>query len=287
MQNLLDFIRKYHDWFLLVILELVSFFLLFSFEHYPNSVWFTSANRVAASVNGLYADAVSYLHLQQVNTALTQRNVMLQMQVDNLREQLRDARVDTGLTNERMVSSLAGYKMIGARVVQNSIREKNNYLVINKGEADGIRPEMGVVSGTGVVGIVYLTGARYSLVLPLINSKSSISCRIRGQRFFGFLKWEGGSPVHAYLDDIPRYARLKGGEFVETSGYSSIFPPGLFVGQVRKVTNSDDGLSYRLDIGLATDFANLRDVVVIASENKASIDTLRVHALEAVEALDQ
>lgn len=74
---------------------------------------------------------------------------------------------------------------------------------------------------------------------------------------------------------------------METSGYSSIFPPGLFVGQVRKVTNSDDGLSYRLDIGLATDFANLRDVVVIASENKASIDTLRVHALEAVEALDQ
>lgn len=144
MQNLLDFIRKYHDWFLLVILELVSFFLLFSFERYPNSVWFTSANRVAASVNGLYADAVSYLHLQQVNTALTQRNVMLQMQVDNLREQLRDAKVDTGLTNERMVSSLAGYKLIGARVVQNSIREKTIIWLSTKARPTAYGPKWGL-----------------------------------------------------------------------------------------------------------------------------------------------
>lgn len=286
MQNLLDFIRKYHDWFLLVILELVSFLMLFSFERYPGSVWFTSANRMSAAVNGLYADVASFFHLQQVNSALTQRNVMLQMQVDRLREQLLDAGLDSATVSERMATALSGYRLIGARVVQNSIRGKRNYLIINKGEADGVRPEMGVVSGTGVVGIVYLTGSRHALVLPLISGKSSISCRIRGQRFFGFLKWEGGSPVHAWLDDIPRYARLRGGEFVETSGYSSIFPPGLFVGRVRRVMNSDDGLTYRLDVGLATDFANLRDVVVIASENKASVDSLRLRAAEAAEALE-
>ena len=140
---------------------------------------------------------------------------------------------------------------------------------------------MGVVASGGVVGIVYYTGPRYSLVLPAINPKSSISCRIRGHRFFGYLQWEGGSPIRAYVSDIPRYARLKPGEVVETSGYSSIFPPGIFVGRIRSIENAPDGISYRLDVTLGTDFGRLRDVSVVATEHRAEIDTLRAKALRA------
>ena len=132
-----------------------------------------------------------------------------------------------------------------------------------------------------MVGIVYYTGPRYSLVLPAINPKSSISCRIRGHRFFGYLSWEGGSPIHAYVNDIPRYARLKPGEVVETSGYSSIFPPGIFVGRIRSIENAPDGISYRLGVTLGTDFGRLRDVSVVASEHRPEIDTLRAKALRA------
>ena len=182
--------------------------------------------------------------------------------------------------SEKQKKLLEDYKLIPAQVTSNSINKENNFIVIDKGEAAGVRSEMGVVSGGGIVGIVFLTSKNYSLVMPILNKKSSISCRIRGHRFFGYLGWEGGSPLTAYLNDVPRYARFNVGDYVETSGHSSIFPPGLFVGRIIAIGNSRDGLSYRVKVNLATDFADLRDVCVISSPVKAEVDSLKMHALE-------
>ena len=140
---------------------------------------------------------------------------------------------------------------------------------------------MGVVGGGGVVGIVYLAGPHHSLVIPVTNRKSSISCRVRGQNYFGYLQWDGKSMLSAYVDDVPRYAKVRVNQAVETSGYSAVFPPGIFVGRIREIRNSADGQSYRLDITLGTDFANLRDVSVVATPYKAEIDTLQTHARQS------
>ena len=285
MNNLLEFLRKYYHWILFLALEAVSFVLLFYFNTYQGSVWFTSANHVTASISRLYGDMQAYAQLQTVNRELTDRNILLQRQVDALRERLADLDHDTTVTERLVRESLAGYRLIPAKVISSTLVRRNNYLVIDRGAKDGIRPEMGVVSGGGVVGIVFLTGPNYSLVLPAINARSSISCRIRNHRFFGYLQWDGGSPIEAYVSDIPRYARLKVGEVIETSGYSSIFPPGIFVGRIRAIHNAPDGVTYRLDVTLGTDFGRLRDVTVIATENRAEIDTLRVHALQSEQAI--
>ncbi len=285
MNNLLAFFRKYCHWLLFAVLEAASLVMLFCFNNYQGSVWFTSANQVTASIDRFYGDVRAYLNLQEVNRELTDRNVLLQRQADVLRERLADLERDTTETARLVAKSLSGYRLIPARVTSSTLTRQNNYLVIDRGETDGVRPEMGVVASGGVVGIVYLTGPHYSLVLPVINAKSSISCRIRNHRFFGYLQWDGGSPIRAYVSDIPRYAQLKKGEVVETSGYSSIFPPGIFIGRIRSISNSTDGVSYRLDVALGTDFGRLRDVSVVATENRAEIDTLRVHALESEQIL--
>lgn len=278
MHNLLDFVRKYSYFFLFVLLEVVSLTLLFRFNSYQGSVWFTAANTAVAKVNGLYGDALAYVNLQQVNKDLTAQNIALEREAEILRDALHKATKDTTLTERLMHQRLAGYTMIPATVVSNSNERENNYLVIDKGETDGIRPEMGVVGGGGVVGIVYLTGPHHSLVIPVTNRKSSISCRVRGQNYFGYLQWDGASLRHAYVDDVPRYARVRKGEVVETSGYSAVFPPGIFVGRIRNITNSPDGQSYKLDVTLGTNFANLRDVEVVTTPYKAEIDTLQAHA---------
>ena len=127
---------------------------------------------------------------------------------------------------------------------------------------------MGVISGKGIVGVTYLTSDHYSVVIPVLNVKSSrISCAIRGHGYFGVLRWDGKEAGYANVEDIPRHARFKRGDWVETSGYSAIFPPGVLVGQIEKIYNSADGLSYRLKLRLATDFGCLRDVVVISDRN--------------------
>ena len=154
------------------------------------------------------------------------------------------------------------------------MNRRDNFITIDKGAQDGIKKDMGVVSGNGVVGIVYLVSDHYSIILPVLNSQSNISCTIRGRGYFGYLHWTGGAIHLAYVDDIPRHAHFKLYDQVVTSGYSSVFPPGVIVGKILHVYNSSDGLSYRLNVKLSTDFANLRDVCVI--DNTAMAERIRI-----------
>ena len=152
----------------------------------------------------------------------------------------------------------------------NELHKNNNLLTINRGTADGVEPGMGVACGQGVVGVTFLCGDHYTVVIPVLNSTSSrISCTIRNRGYFGVLRWYGEDSGYAYVEDIPRHARFKRGEWVETNGYSSIFPAGVLVGKIVEVYNSRDGLSYKLKVRLSTDFGVLRDVVVISDKSIA------------------
>lgn len=278
MNTFLDFLRKYNYWLVFLLLESASLVLLFSFNSYQGSVWFTSANAVAAKLNGLYAEGSSFVRLRETNRELVRRNVELSAENEALRQAFARAGRDTAAATAARSGALAGYELIPALVVSNSHEQADNYLVIDRGTSDGVFPEMGVVSGNGVVGIVFLCAPHHSLVIPVVNRRSGVSCRVRGQNYFGTLQWSGRDFRHAGLNDIPRYAQVKRGDVIETSGYSAVFPPGIFVGRVTNVGNSKDGQSYNLGVLLGTNFANVRDVMVIKTRYKAEMDTLRARA---------
>jgi rod shape-determining protein MreC len=107
--------------------------------------------------------------------------------------------------------------------------------------------------------------------MSVLNSKSSISCRLRGSNYFGYLHWQGGDVLYAQLDDVPRHADFEVGDSVETSGYSNVFPSGILVGTVEQINDSKDGLSYQLIVRLVSDLANIRDVAVILKEDDTDI----------------
>lgn len=284
MRNLLEFLSRHSQWLLFVVLEAVSLWLLFSYNAYQGSVWLTSANTVVGKVYEWESKAVAFFSLRQANEELTQRNVELTEQVQLMKQELASAKGEGVKLDSVEASRLSGYKLTSAKVVSNELDKRDNLITINKGSLDGIRPDMGVVSGLGVVGIVYQTAPRYSVVIPVLNSHSNISCMIEGRGYFGYLHWNGGYRHLAYVDDVPRHARFKKGDWVVTSGYSSVFPEGIRVGRIKYIFNSPDGLSYRLKVELATDFGNLRDVVVIDNAPleqqlqvlRAAEDSLRV-----------
>ena len=271
MKTLLDFLAKYYHWLVFFILEVVSFVLLFQFNHYQNSVWLTTANAVVGRIDLWERSVLNYLTLGQVNEQLMRRNLLLQQNNDELQRRLAELTHDSTQTERLLAERLQGVRLL-------PVMRRDNYITISAGEADGVEPEMGVVSGTGIVGIVYMTSRHYSIVMPLLNQHSRISCRLRDSQYFGYLRWEGDNPLHAVLDDIPRHARFKVGDIVETSGFSSIFPPGIFVGRVRAISNSDDGLSYKLKVLLGTDFSRLQDVCVVAQEFQTEVSELEQRA---------
>ena len=263
MNNLTEFLAKYKHWFLFVLLEIASLVLLFRFNNYQGSVWFTSANIVAGKVYELSSSVTSYFSMGKLNRELTERNVQLEHQVKELSEQLYEKTRDPKFAQKGQYRFLSDFKLINAKVVSNSLDKEENFITIDKGSWDGVRKDMGVACGNGIVGVVYLVGTHYSIVLPVLNSKSNISWSIQGRSYFGYLRWTGGAKNIAYLDDIPRHAKFKLGDRIVTSGYSAIFPAGILVGKIKHVYNSEDGLSFRLAVQLSTDFGNLRDVCVI------------------------
>ena len=264
MRNLLNFLLKYNYWFLFILLEVVCFVLLFRFNNYQQSVYFTSANVVTGKVYEVSGSISSYFHLKSVNEDLLDRNMLLEQQITNLENALREHQVDSLVVNSIRNLDNKDYQLFKAHVIRNSLNQADNYITLDKGSSSGIRPEMGVVDGNGVVGIVYKTSPNYSLVISVLNSKSSISCKIVGSEYFGYLKWEHGDSRYAYLKDLPRHAEFNLGDTVVTSGYSTVFPAGVMVGTVDDMSDSNDGLSYLLKIKLATDFGKLSDVRVIA-----------------------
>lgn len=263
MRNLLEFLAKYNHWFVFLILEVVSMVLLFQYNSYQGSAWFSSANAVTGKLYEWDANVETFFSLTKVNQELTQRNAYLEQEVQKLSDSLVSVTKDSSIYHRDQFALLRNYRLIPAKVVANSVDKPGNLMTIDKGSADGIHKDMGVISGTGVVGIVYLVAEHYAIVIPVLNTKSNISCMIQNRGYFGYLRWKGGVSDLAYLEEVPRHAHFKLGDYVVTSGYSAVFPLGVRVGRILHVFNSADGLSYRVQLRLSTDFARLRDVCVI------------------------
>lgn len=279
MRNLLEFLAKYNHWFLFVILEVISLTLLFRFNSYQGSVFFSSANAVTGKVYEWDAAVKTFFNLTKINQQLNTRNLYLEQTVRKLSEQIKSNTGDSTRLQRAQMEILKDYKLIPAKVITNSIDKRDNFITLDKGSADGVRKDMGVACGNGVVGVVYMVSEHYSVVIPVLNSKSNISVTIKKRGYYGHLHWTGGAAELAYVDDIPRHAHFRLGDLVETSGYSSIFPPGIIVGQILHVYNSHDGLSYRIQVRLTTDFGNIRDVCII--DNSAMEE--RINLLRSAE----
>jgi rod shape-determining protein MreC len=161
------------------------------------------------------------------------------------------------------------YDVIAAKVVNNSVMYLSNYITINKGSADGISSDMCVVSERGVVGIVSTVAEHYSTVLPLLNPRFRLSCKVLGSNYFGSMSWDGRSARYAQLDELPRHVEFNEGDTIVTSGFSAIFPEGILVGKVSSFDERQrDDNFYSLTVKLATDFYRLSSVMVIRNYHR-------------------
>ena len=240
--------------------------LIVRFNNYQSASFFTATNRVAGDVYSMITNVNAYFGLKKENEELLKHNLDLTKELTELQEQLatltaREA-LDSNAVYER---NRERYLFNTARVVNNSLNSFNNYIVLDKGTADGVHPEMGVFGNDGVVGVIYTASEHYSLVVPLLNSKSNISCRVRNNDNFCTLQWDGEDISYSYLIDLPRYTKFEQGDTVVTSGFSSIFPGDIPVGIIDRVEESKNGMFYRARVKILTDFASLNSVYVIGN----------------------
>lgn len=278
MRALADFFLRHGAWFVFLLLAGVSLFMLLRGNPYRQAVFMTSAGRVTSGVYTAANTVTGYFYLRSINDDLQQRLADLELENINLRRRLQRA-------DERLLDTIAPdpalepYEFITARVINNSIIRPNNFITLDRGELDGIRPEMGVIDQNGIVGIVNVVGPHTSRIISMLNSDLRLSCKVKGSDAFGSLVWDGRSPRQAILEELPRHVDFRPGDTIITSGYSVVFPEGIPVGTVVEQLRDADDNFYSLRIDLLTDFAQLSTVRVIRNFLKDEIETTETDAV--------
>lgn len=274
MRNLINFFIKYSPLFVFLFYVVVSCTLLFQFNPYQHYVYLTSANSVSATVYDGVSNVTSYFYLRDINEDLQNRNAQLEMEVVNLKNEVRDYATRLNADSINVPEAIKNYDFIMANVISNSISRPLNYITINKGSKDGIKPEMGVVDHNGVVGIVNVVGQHSARIISLLNPHLRLSCKVKGSDYFGSLIWDGNAPDEAILEEMPRHVKFKKGDTIVTSGYSSVFPEGIPVGSIEAQKKEYNDNFYSLRIKLFTDFGKLSTVRAIKNNLKDELKAL-------------
>ena len=261
---------------------ILSCVLLVRNNPYQQSVYLTSANAVCATVYEGISSVTDYFHLKGINDDLQERNALLEMELVDLRARVNDLKMQLPDTLKSQ-PVLQHFDFIVAHVISNSIAQTNNYITINRGEADGIKPEMGVVDQTGVVGIVNVVGKHSARIISLLNPDIRLSCKLRDSEYFGSMVWEGGDSRYAVLEELPKHLTYQVGDTVVTSGFSTVFPEGIIVGTVEgRARNLSDSF-VSLKVRLTTNFSQLSTVRVITNDMAEELRMLEVNPNDTIQ----
>ena len=258
MRNLFLLLWRNNFTLVFIALEIYCFYLLVQNNKFQNASALNASNTlVAKSMEGVNY-VKEYIHLKDDNAALAEDNA-------KLRNLLKDSQYekDTVLTTITDSVNHQEYTFITAKVINNSINHRNNYITLNKGSMQGIKPEMGVICSDGIVGIVKQVSPHFCTVISLLHKDARISAKIKRNDFFGSLIWEGGSPFFASLKEIDKTVPVQKGDTIITTAFSSIFPAGIMIGRVTDSRVAAGSNFHDIEVLLSTRFQKLSHVYVV------------------------
>lgn len=267
MQQIFNFIFKNSNRLLFLLLLGISLSLTIQSHSFHRSKIISSANFLSGGVYEKINNVNEYLNLKAQNDALAQENATLKSLLFNKKD----------TANVKLMDSLKGVKpgdILVSKVIHNSYNVYENYLTINSGELDGVKPDMGVINSLGIVGIVENTSKNYATVISILNKRSQINAKIKKSNHFGSLNWNGKSTGFVQLTDLPRLAMIKIGDTIVTGGQSVIFPENINIGTISKIYRDTQTNFYTLDVKLFNDMTNLGHVYIIKSKDKEEITNL-------------
>ena len=267
MQQIFNFIYKNSNRLLFLLLLGISLFLSIQSHSYHRSTIISSANFLSGGVYERINNVREYLNLRTQNDALALENA-------KLRSMLFDAKDTTSIP---LTDSIKGFKqtnLIVSKVIHNSFNSQENYLTLNSGSLQGVKPDMGVMNSLGIVGIIDNISENYSTVISVLNVKSQINAKLKKSNHFGSLIWNGKSTGFAQLIDIPRLAAIRKGDTIVTGGQSVIFPENINIGTVDKIYIDNQTNYYTLNIKLFNDMTNLGHVYIIKGKDREELINL-------------
>ncbi len=253
MKNFIRFIINHNFTILFILLEIFALILIINFNKAHRNIYISSSSKFSGFLFEKVSGAKDYFKLKQQNKELNNEIALLRTQLSKLQN-------DT-LHNNKKINDK--YNFFSAKVINNTIYKRFNYITLNKGSKDGIHPDMGIINNHGIIGIVIKTSENYSTGISLLNPHLKVSAKIEGSNFFGTVSWEHKSILYVTLDEIPEHANIQLGDKVITSGYSSIFPENILIGTISNIEHPKGESFLKIKVKLSVNFANLNYVNII------------------------
>ena len=264
MRNLWLFLFRNRAFFWFIFFEFLALFLVVRNNTFQGAIFINSANQLAGNIFEKESTFRNYLYLNRSNDSLAHENSVLRQQIAS--SLYSDKPV---LKEIKDTSYHIQYTYIVAKVINNTITHRDNYLMLDKGSIQGVKPGMGIISPTGIVGIIKDVSQHFSTAISVLHKESSFSVRLKHSKDIGSLVWDGLDSHFASLKEVPSHIDIKVGDTVETSGFS-LFPEGITVGRVSKFFVSNGESFYTIDVKLNTDFNSLQYVYIV--NNKFALE---------------
>lgn len=272
MRNLLNFLARYNNLIIFLILEGIAFYLLSTGNNYQNSRLLNSVRGVTRVFDQKIYNTRSYLSLRQVNEKLAEENTALK---NVIRQSVHGEKVPFSPVYDSVYKQQ--YVHTSASVVNNSMNHQKNFFTINKGELQGIKVNMAVISPSGVAGVVVGCSKNFSVAMSLLNTDFKLSARIKSNGYYGSLGWDGKNYQYAILNEIPQHVNVNVGDTIEATVFSAIFPEGSLIGTVSDYEKKG-GDFYKIRVLLMTDFKKLHFVDVIGNlKKKEQLDLEKIY----------
>jgi len=278
MRNIFLFIRRYLNFLWFLLLQVIALSILFRYNKFHEAAFMNVAKELTGGIYDKVNNTEYYFHLKRSNDSLVHEN-------ERLRNMLR-TNFENPDTASQVLKDTTPFDTLGhyrkfmwreAKVSNNSTSTQNNYITIHRGEMQGVREDMGVVSANGVVGVVVNTSANYATVMSLLHRSSRLSASLKKTGETGTVLWSGDSPLFLTMINIPKSAKIAKGDTIITSQYATRFPPSV-IGTIYNIAEDPSTNFYTLTIRPATNFFSLQFVYVIenlqaAEQQKLEEDT--------------
>lgn len=252
-----------------IILEIAALAMLRS-SSVLQDVWFNRLSHRTMSILWGGAEKIrNFILLEGQNKALNEEVTRLYAKVQKQEAYFQTPDMnELGLTGKRF-----NYKFISASIVKMSRNSANNYIILDKGSADGVSPRSAIITTEGVVGLIEAVDKHYSYGLTLMNNKLSLGVKVGEDEVVAPLYWNGISSKGAVIKNVAPHYVINPGDTVRTSGYSSIYPADLPVG-ITKGSRLINGFTREIDVELFADFSTLHHVIIVRNMDLEEIEQL-------------
>ena len=258
MRNIFSLISRFHAVLLFLVLQIICFSLIFSFNNYHKSSYLNSSNAIAGSLFEFRTYFTEPFEVKEINDQLQKENEVLHnTQITSFRK------IDTDIIEINDTVFKQQYFYYAGSVINTTYREKYNYLTLNVGSSNGIEKGMGVTSPEGIVGLVKDVSSNYSVVMPIMHPLFVTDVKIKSKDYFGNLNWVQDELNYAYIKGISNTSEVTEGDTVLTRGSSARFPSNLNVGVVSSVETVPGQDAFEIKVKLFTDFTKIHKVYVI------------------------